>query len=106
MEKARNVVTFPLDCGWDDLGSWTSLETAPLPGVNRTEAGVLAGGELFAVESSGCVVDAPGRVVALVGAKDLIIVEHEGVLMVASKDRAQDVKKVLEKVKASRPDRV
>ncbi|MCC7442841.1 MAG: NTP transferase domain-containing protein [Bdellovibrionales bacterium] len=105
MEKAPNVVTFPLDCGWDDLGSWISLETTTLPGVARGPAGVVAGGEVFAVESSGNVIDAPGRVVALLGVKDLVVVEHNGVLMILPKSRTQDVKLVLDQVKAARPEK-
>ena len=104
MEKAKNVVTFVLDCGWDDLGSWTSLESlADMLGARRGSS-VVTGGELLAIESSGNIVDAPGRLVALLGVNDLIVVEAGDAILVARKDRAQDIKLVVEQVKKARPE--
>lgn len=100
MEKARNVVSFSLDCGWDDLGSWTSVEEmADVLGA-RSEGGVAIGGEVLAIDSSGNIVDVPGKLVALLGAKDLVIVEAGGVLMVADKRRAQDIKLLVKRCSA------
>jgi mannose-1-phosphate guanylyltransferase len=103
MEKARNVVSFALDCGWDDLGSWTTLEEMADVLKARQEGGVATAGEILAVESAGNIVDAPGKLVALLGVKDLIVVEAGGVLMVADKRRAQDIKLVVDRVKKERP---
>jgi mannose-1-phosphate guanylyltransferase len=50
------------------------------------------------------VVDVPGKLVALLGVNDLIVVEHEGALLVASKHRAQDVRLVVDEVKKRRPE--
>ena len=109
MEKASNVVTFPLDCGWDDLGSWTSLENLAhlrddLAGCS--EANLTNQGALLAIESSRNIVDAPGRTVALLGVNDLIVVEQGESLLVAHKDRAQDIRRVVEELKKTRPDLV
>ena len=104
MEKAKNVVTFPLDCGWDDLGSWTSLESVAEVLRAQRRGGVVTGGELLAVESSGNIVDAPGRLVAILGVDDLIVVEQGGAILVARKDRAQDIRAIVEQVKKLRPD--
>lgn len=104
MEKARNVVSFALDCGWDDLGSWTTLEEMADVLQARQEGGVATGGEILAVESDGCIVDAPGKLVALLGVKDLIVVEAGGVILVAEKRRAQDIKLVVDQVKKRRPE--
>jgi mannose-1-phosphate guanylyltransferase len=104
MEKAKNVVSFALDCGWDDLGSWTSLEEMADVLQARQEGGVATGGEILAVESSGNIVDAPQKLVALLGVKDLIVVEAGGVLLVADKSRAQDIKLIVERVKKQRPE--
>jgi len=104
MEKARNVVTFSLDCGWDDLGSWTSLETlAQGLGLDR-EGGVVTAGEMVSVESSGNIVDAPGAVVALLGVQDLIVARNGDAILVARKDRAQDIRLIVEAVKKLRPE--
>jgi mannose-1-phosphate guanylyltransferase len=106
MEKAKNVVTFPLECGWDDLGSWTSLENlAELLGARRGD-NVITGGELLAIESARNIVDAPSRLVALLGVDDLIVVEQGDAILVAKKERAQDIRKVVEEVKKIRPELV
>lgn len=104
MEKAENVVTLPLDCGWDDLGSWTSLEGLADPLNARHGNNVLSSGELLAIDSSNNIVDAPDRLIALLGVNDLIVVEHGGALLVTRKDKAQDIRKVVEEVKRIRPD--
>jgi mannose-1-phosphate guanylyltransferase len=106
MEKAANVVTFPLECGWDDLGSWTSLESLADALGARSADSVVIGGELLAVESSGNIVDAPGKLVAILGADDLIVVESGGVILVAPKDRAQDIRKLVDAAKQKRADLV
>jgi mannose-1-phosphate guanylyltransferase len=104
MEKAKNVVTFTLDCGWDDLGSWTSLESlAEVLGAAR-DGNVVSAGELLAVESRGNIVDTPGKMTAILGLNDLIVVEHEGAILIAPKSRAQDIRLIVEQVKKSRPE--
>lgn len=104
MEKATNVVTFTLDCGWDDLGSWTSLEGLSDVLNARKLGSTVTGGDLVAVESSGCIVDVRGKLVALLDVNDLIIVESGDALLIAHKNRAQDIKLVVEQVKKIRPD--
>ena len=106
MEKAKNVVTFTLDCGWDDLGSWTSLESLGVRlGIER-DGNTVADGDVISVDSSGNIVDAPGRLVALLGVTDLVVTEHGTALLIATKDRAQDIKLVVEQVKKRRADLV
>jgi mannose-1-phosphate guanylyltransferase len=104
MERAKNVVTFTLDCGWDDLGSWTSLESlAEVLGASY-EGSVVTAGQLLAVQSQGNIVDTPGKLTAILGLNDLVVVEHEGAILVAPKSRAQDIRLIVEQVKKSRPD--
>ena len=104
MEKARNVVTFSLDCGWDDLGSWTSLETlAQSLGLAR-DGGVVTAGEMVAVQSSGNIVDAPDTIVALLGVQDLIIARNGNSILVARKDRAQDIRLIVDAVRKHSPE--
>lgn len=104
MEKARNVVAFSLDCGWDDLGSWTSLESLADQLEARSQGNVVTAGQVVSVESGGNIVDARGRLVALLGVRDLIVVEHGESILVARKDKAQDIRAVVEQVKKLRPD--
>jgi len=104
MEKARSVVTFPLECGWDDLGSWTSVELLAQSQGKNQEWGVSLGGDVVTVDSTGLVVDAPGRLVATLGIEDLIIVDSGKAILVAHKSRAQDIKKLVDAVKAVQPN--
>lgn len=106
MEKAKNVVGFPLDCGWDDLGSWTSLEELAASLKARREVGTVMAGETLGVDSQGNIVDVPEKLVALLGVNDLIIVEHGEALLVARKDRAQEIRQIVDLVKKRRPDLV
>ena len=97
-------MTFPLDCGWDDLGSWTSLENLAESLGAQIGDNVCTGGDLLSVESSRNIVDVPGRLVALLGVDDFIVVEQGGALLVARKDRAQDIRRVVDEVKKFRPE--
>jgi len=103
MEKASQVVAFPLECGWDDLGSWTSLESLADSLGTRHDVGVVMNGEVVQVESQGNIVDAPGKLIALLGVKDMVVVQQGEVLLVADKSRVQDVRLVVEKVKKTHP---
>lgn len=105
MEKAKNVVTFTLDAGWDDLGSWTSLESVADVLQARHDAGIVTGGDVLAVESNGNIVDAPGKLVALLGVNDLIVVHQGDSILVTRKDRAQDIKLIVDQVKAKFPEK-
>lgn len=106
MEKANNVVTFPLDCGWNDVGSWVSLEEVAHQLDAKKGANVVVGGEIFSLDSSGNIVDAPGKFVAMLGVNDLIVVENQGTVMIAQKSRAQEIKTLVEALKRERPELV
>jgi mannose-1-phosphate guanylyltransferase len=99
MEKAESVITFSLDCGWDDLGSWPSLENLADDLQIQHPAGVVTDGKCVSIDSTGNIVDAPDQWVALLGVRDLIIVRSGKILMVAHKSRAQDVKLLVEKAR-------
>lgn len=104
MEKAKNVVSFELDCGWDDLGSWISLEGVADVLKARHEAGVVTAGQVIAIDATGNVVDTPKKLTALLGVRDLVVVDTGSVLLVADKNRAQDIKQIVEQVKKIRPE--
>lgn len=108
MEKAAldpgKVVTFALNCGWDDLGSWTSLESVASEWGIEQEGQIVGSGEVVAVDSKGNIVDAQGKCVALLGVNDLIIAQNGDRILIADKSRAQDVKLVIEALKKKRPD--
>jgi mannose-1-phosphate guanylyltransferase len=97
LERARGVVGYATDdFGWNDVGSWNALyELLPRDG----SANVIRG-EALAHASSGNYIDADGKLVALVGVKDLVIVDTPDALLIADRSRAQevgDLVKLLEK---------
>ncbi len=101
LEKAGNIVGFPCaDLGWNDVGSWNAVYDL-LPhdaqgNVARTDAVFHA--------AKGAYVDAPGKLVALVGVDDLIVVDTPDALLVARRDRAQDVGEVVKILEKRRRD--
>lgn len=95
MEKAKGVVVADGDFGWSDIGAWsTLLEVWP-----RDGAGNAFRGETVALDSRGCLVWNPGRLTALVGVRDLIVVEAGGALLVCDAALDQKVRDVVEALK-------
>lgn len=95
LEKTKNLVVIPTEFGWDDLGSWSSLERF-LP---KDQAGNVVQGHFSGVEAKNCIVYSPKKTVTALGVSDLIIVETDDVLMVCTKEKAQEVKKIIEKLR-------
>lgn len=96
MEKAENIGTVPGDFIWDDVGSWSALEKY-LPKDERNNT--LNGGKHIAIDSRGCIIDSEAKLIATIGVEDLIIIQFEDVMLVCRKDRDQEVKRLVEKVK-------
>jgi mannose-1-phosphate guanylyltransferase len=99
LEKARGVVGFATDdFGWNDVGSWNALyELLP-----RDGSGNVIRGEALAHASSGNYIDAEGKLVALVGVKDLVIVDTPDALLIAHRSRAQEVGDVVKQLEKQR----
>jgi len=94
MEKAQDVVVIPVEMGWSDVGSWTSLGDL-LPADD--EGNVVVGTHL-GLETTGSLIYSPKRLVATVGVEDLIVVETDDVILVCRRDRAEDVKALVDKL--------
>ncbi|MFT7668702.1 MAG: mannose-1-phosphate guanylyltransferase [Planctomycetota bacterium] len=102
MEQALNRSVLPIDYGWSDVGSWPSLaDVAQADGANNCTAG---GGQLLAEEARGNIVyGEDGTLTALIGVEDLVVVRAGKTVLVCPKDRAQDVKLVVERLKREGP---
>lgn len=102
MEKAGNVVGLAADnVGWNDVGSWNAVYEL----ARRDRNGNASRSEMIQQSSSGNYVDAADKLVALLGVKDLIIVDTPDALLVADRGQAQKVGglvKLLEKQKRDR----
>jgi len=100
MEKADNVFIIPGDFGWSDVGSWDAVqEISP-----QDDKGNVACRDSQAIfeDSEGSLVYNPGRLTALVGVRDLLIVETKDALLICKRGRSQDVKKIVEKLEAAK----
>lgn len=96
MEKASNIVMVRGDFRWDDVGSWTALADH-LP---RDAAGNAVAGACEAMDSRNNIVMSEGRLTALIGVEDLVVVHTENATLVCSRDRVQDVKKLVHQLAA------
>jgi len=95
MEKTHEALVLPLDAGWSDVGSWASLFDA-LP---ADEEGNVLQGDVMVQDTHDCYVHSTSRLVAAVGLDDHIIVETKDAVLVAPKERVQDVKDLVAMIK-------
>jgi len=96
MEKSKNAMMVPLDAGWSDVGSWSALHDVS----ESDEQGNSLIGDTFVHDCAGTFVQAESRLVATVGLRDTIVVETKDTVLVADKSRSQDVKAVVDQLKA------
>jgi mannose-1-phosphate guanylyltransferase len=98
MERASNVATVPARFGWTDIGSWAELWE--LASSSPSENVVLGAGRTLTEDAAGNLVYADGRTVALVGVQDLVVVETADAVFVCPRERAQDVKMIVQRLQA------
>jgi mannose-1-phosphate guanylyltransferase len=99
-EAHSNIFCLPADFGWNDLGLWASLHEH----LREVESDNVMDGAttgLFAIESSGNYVFAPGKTVALLGVEGLVVVETPDALLITTRERSQDVSKIVRAVHES-----
>ncbi|HZP43812.1 MAG TPA: sugar phosphate nucleotidyltransferase [Candidatus Binatia bacterium] len=98
LERASRVAVVRARFPWSDVGSWAALE----PFWRNGNGGNAVRGRALPIDSVGCVVDSPRRLVALVGVEDLVVVDSPDALLVCRKDRAQDVRLVVDQLRRRR----
>lgn len=96
MEKAKNVGFVPCGFDWSDIGSWSVLSEL----VSADDKGNRATGEAILHDAANCYVHSEDRLVGVVGVSDLLIVDTPDALLVAHKDKAQEVKDLYNRLKA------
>lgn len=102
-EAESHIYCLPADFAWNDLGSWAALHEF-ISEANEM-ANVFDAGEKVEINSEGCYVYAPSKVVALVGVKDIVVVETDDALLVTTRAGSQNVGKVVAALKkAGRAD--
>ena len=97
MEKTITAAMLPLDVGWNDVGSWSSLwDIAP-----RDDKGNYIHGEAVLEDTNGCYVHSEKSIISTIGVRDLVIIDTPDALLVADKSRTQDVSKIVARLKQS-----
>jgi mannose-1-phosphate guanylyltransferase/mannose-6-phosphate isomerase len=96
MEKTDKAVVVPLSAGWSDVGAWSSLWEIG----DQDAAGNVSSGDVLSHNTSNSYIRAEHRLVATVGLDNIVVVETNDAVLVAAKDQVQDVKKIVELLKA------
>lgn len=97
MEKTSNAVAVALDAGWSDVGSWSSLWEE----CEQDEQGNMCRGDVLLHDASNNLLLSENKLIAAVGVDDLIVVDTPDAVMVARKDRVQEVKAIVKQLESS-----
>lgn len=95
LEKVDSIYVLPGDFGWDDVGTWTSLERIHQP----DEDGNVIRGNILSVDTKKCIIDGSDKLIAIMGLQDVIVVDTDDVTLICSKDKAQNIKDLLHEVR-------
>ena len=97
MEHTSSAAVVPVDMGWSDIGSWSALWEIG----DKDADGNVVSGDVIVEDTKNCLVRSEAGLTATIGVENLVIVDTGDVLLVASRDRVQDVKKVVDRVAAA-----
>ena len=100
MEKSDNVVVVPLDAGWSDVGSWSALYDIGTKDAN----GNVIKGDVITQDTTNTYINANHHIVATIGVDGLIIVDTPDATFIATQDKAQEVKSIVESLQAKGRD--
>ena len=103
MEKAGNAALIEARFGWDDVGTWSALwklRAKDADGNACILSKEASRGKVLALDSSGCLIRGEEKLIAVLGMKDTVVVEAGKALLVCPRDRAQDVRRVIEDLQA------
>ncbi len=95
MEHTDAAAMVALDAGWNDVGAWSAL----LDVLEKDENGNALRGDVLAEQTANTLVRADSRLVATVGVQDLVVVETKDAVLVAHKDRVQDVRQIVQRLR-------
>ncbi len=98
MERAAKVAVVPARFDWSDIGSWKAISDMD---AESDAVGNRVQGQAIVVESENCYIQSQQRMVAAVGVKNLVIIDTDDAVLVADRDRSQQVKLVVEQLRAS-----
>ncbi len=100
-EKAGRVAVIPADIGWNDVGSWERLaEVLETAGKQDAETGNVVVGHYVGVDTYRSLIYSPDRLIATIGMEDIIVIDTPDATLICPKSRSEDVKKIVEELKA------
>jgi mannose-1-phosphate guanylyltransferase/mannose-6-phosphate isomerase len=100
MEKSNNVVVVPLDAQWNDIGAWSALHDIGIKDVN----GNVIKGDVIAQDTTNTYINSSHHMVTTIGVDNLIIVDTPDATFIATQDKAQEVKSIVESLQAKGRD--
>lgn len=95
MESTSSALVVPVQCGWSDVGSWSALWDISEKSVD----GNAVFGDVITEDTSNCYLRSDSKLIAAIGLNDVVVVESDDAIMISSRDRVQDVKKIVERLK-------
>ncbi len=97
MEKTASAMVIPMDAGWSDVGSWSALWDVTVKDENDN----VTKGDVMAVNSKSSYLHSESKLIATVGVENLVVVETKDAILVADKDKVQDVKSIVTQLKCT-----
>lgn len=95
MEKSAKIALIPVDCGWNDLGSWEAIYDV----MEKDDKNNFIKGNVIAEDSQNCYIYATSGQVSAIGINNTVIIETEDAVLICDKSKTQDVKNIFEKLK-------
>jgi mannose-1-phosphate guanylyltransferase/mannose-6-phosphate isomerase len=95
MEKTTHAAVIPISCKWNDLGSFEALWQTRKKDENNN----VSSGDVYLSDVKNCLLHSTSRIVAAVGIENHVVIETSDAVLVASRDKVQDVKKIVEQLK-------
>ncbi len=102
MERAEDILVIPADMGWNDMGTWPEVAEV----WEKDDQSNACFGRYMGMDSAGCVIYSPDKLVATLGLRDLIVVETPDALLLCAKDRADDVRNLVEKLREEQEGKI
>ena len=96
MERTDRLAVIPVDCGWTDVGSWSTIADI----AERDASGNSAVGNVLMEATRNSYVRTEGPLVTTVGVEDLIVIATPDAVLVAHKDKDQDIKQIVDRLRA------
>lgn len=96
MEKTKKALVIPIDAGWSDVGSWSSIWDIS----HKNEDNNYVNGDIMMHESKNCYVRSDNKLVAVIGADNLVVINTKDAVMVAHKEKVDDAKNIVQRLKS------